>query len=345
MKEYEVKRMRFTEKEKKQLLIYVLIAFGIPYLLGLLMWYGSTKGVDLSVFANAQMMYPAAGVMLAYMITKKEDLRIPKRFFVMVVIFTALMAVMSIVSVFAPSENMWILAAQLMIMAGSVLGWILLLTEKKEKREAYGLRFRKWKSSVFCVVLFVFLYLLRTVIAYALEGQLSAIKEITGNPMTWITLAALPVNFFLVFLAFFGEEYGWRYFLQPLLQKRFGLRWGVIVVGVVWGLWHLPINFFYYSLGSGLASAAGQQITCITLGIFMAYAYMKTKNIWVPVILHYLNNNLIPVITANYSADVLQNQQAGWSELLPALIMNGLIFGGFLFTKYFRRADEIPEVK
>lgn len=57
---------------EKQLLIYVIITYGITYVMGLLMWYGYGKGLDLSAFPNAQMLYPAAGVMMAYLITKKE---------------------------------------------------------------------------------------------------------------------------------------------------------------------------------------------------------------------------------------------------------------------------------
>ena len=48
--------MKFTQTEKKQLMIYVIIAYGITYVLGLLMWYGYGKGLDLSAFPNAQML-------------------------------------------------------------------------------------------------------------------------------------------------------------------------------------------------------------------------------------------------------------------------------------------------
>ena len=65
--------MKFMQTEKKQLLIYVIIAYGITYVMGLLMWYSYGKGLDLSAFPNAQMLYPAAGVMMAYLITKKGD--------------------------------------------------------------------------------------------------------------------------------------------------------------------------------------------------------------------------------------------------------------------------------
>ena len=45
--------MKWTEIDKKQLKIYAAIAFGIPFLLGLLMWYGSSQGRNMSVFPNA----------------------------------------------------------------------------------------------------------------------------------------------------------------------------------------------------------------------------------------------------------------------------------------------------
>ena len=45
------------------------------------MWYGYGKGLDLSAFPNAQMLYPAAGVMMAYLITKKGDKKSSNGFF------------------------------------------------------------------------------------------------------------------------------------------------------------------------------------------------------------------------------------------------------------------------
>ena len=41
-------------------------------------------------------------------------------------------------------------------------------------------------------------------------------------------------------------------------------------------------------------------------------------------ILHYLNNNLIPIISGTFSADVLENQTVSWKDLPVALVLNGL---------------------
>lgn len=338
----------YHSEEKKELTIYILVAYGITFAMGLLMWYGAARGTDVSAFPNAQMMYPAAGVMLAYLLTRGRDENLPKGFYITFLILTGLMLVMAVVSVFVPVEmemlkdlgiTFWTLVIQYVMLLGSIVAWIVLLATKKWKREAYGLRFCNGKASVFCVVLFFVLYTVRSALSCVLAGQTGDFLALFSNPATWMGLAVLPVNFFLVFVAFFGEEYGWRYYLQPLMQEKFGLRGGVILLGVVWGLWHLPVDFFYYSIDSGLQMAAAQQITCITLGIFFAYAYMKTDNIWVPVVLHYLNNNLIPVFSANYSADVLENQVVAWKDLPLALVVNMLFFGIFLLAKPFRKTS------
>lgn len=53
--------MEQKEITKTRLIIYVLMAYGLTCLMGILMWYGSTKGYDLTVFPTAQMMYPCCG--------------------------------------------------------------------------------------------------------------------------------------------------------------------------------------------------------------------------------------------------------------------------------------------
>ena len=50
-----------SKTEKRQLTIFIAIAYGIPYLLGLFMWYGSLNQMDLSAFPSTQMLYPAMG--------------------------------------------------------------------------------------------------------------------------------------------------------------------------------------------------------------------------------------------------------------------------------------------
>lgn len=181
-------------------------------------------------------------------------------------------------------------------------------------------------------------------ISYALGGELGDFEKIWTLPSTWFYLVTAVFNFFLVVVAFFGEEYGGRYYLQPLLQKRFGLRKGVLILGVIWGLWHLPLDFFYYTTPDmGVIYVASQIVTCVFIGIFLAYGYMKTRNIWVAVVVHYMNNNLIPMFVGNYSTDVLQGQTIAWGDVMASLLLNLVIFGWFIFLKPFREKKEVLE--
>src|SRR5262249_41980488 len=38
-----------------------------------------------------------------------------------------------------------------------------------------------------------------------------------------------------------GEELGWRGYLQGQLTQRFGLLNGLVILGLLWSFWHLPL--------------------------------------------------------------------------------------------------------
>lgn len=341
-----------SKTEKRQLMIFAAIAYGIPYLMGFLMWYGYAGQVNLSAFPNAQMLYPAMGVMLAFLLTRKKDGNIPKAFCMSFIVTTLIAIACSVLSVLDSGRevtmpggtvSLWLAAIQYVMIIGSIAGLICLLAAGKKKREAYGLRWKNWKASVGCILLFLVLYFLRAASGYAFMGELAAFIDIMKSPQAWITLGIIPLNFVLAYIAFFGEEYGWRYYLQPFLQKRFGMRKGVLLLGVLWGLWHLPLDFFYYvTPDSGVVMTVNQIIVCVALGIFMGYVYMKTENIWAVVIIHFLNNNLALVISGEFSADALMNQSLSWSDILPALLLNGVLFGLFIFARQYREKGKAP---
>lgn len=323
------------ETNKRELITFLLVAFAVPYLMGIPLGICQAAGKDTSLFANAQMFYPAAGVMLAFLLARRPGL--PVRFYILHLAATAACLVMSLLAAFvALPDQLWLLAVNLVVIAASVLGWVPLLTDKKEKRETYGLRWHgRFLQALGICVLFLVLKTVAVFISVGLSGP-EAWNEYLAywrTPVPWINFLVLIPSFFLCFLPFFGEEYGWRYYLTPVLQQRFGKRKGVLLLGIVWGLWHLPLNLFFYSPETSLQSIAAQLIVCITLGIFFTYGYeLCGRNIWVPVLLHYLNNNMILVWSG--TADI-GNQVYTWGDILVTAVLYGVLFLPFLTTHVY----------
>lgn len=325
---------QWTEEEKKQLKIFMIVNFGMTILMGIVMGISYKQGNDVTAFASTQMMYPATGVILALIFTVGKSRKLPMKFFVTYLVTAVLALLLTVVNVIIPSTT-WFLVENYVFVVGSIISWIMLLVEKKEIRDEFVLRFggHGTVKSFLLMLLFLGLYILRIFLTGFMYGSVGEIIGIFATPNTWLTMGILIINFYLTFIIFFGEEYGWRYFLQPMLQKRFGLKGGVILLGVIWGLWHLPINVYYYSPDTWFYSVLIHQITCISFSIFFGYAYGKTGNMWVPIVIHYINNNMAAVLTG--SAD-LGNQVYGWKEVLTILVLNGILFVPFLFTKVYK---------
>jgi len=105
-----------------------------------------------------------------------------------------------------------------------------------------------------------------------------------GLAVTGIPLSGLAVVF--------GEEYGWRGFLQDELVKL-GKRRGVAIVGLVWGLWHFPVilsgahTYPSTILGLGLGL-----VFFVLWGFVQSYAVLKARSIWLAAFLHGVVNSV-----------------------------------------------------
>ena len=113
------------------------------------------------------------------------------------------------------------------------------------------------------------------------------------------------------------------------------MKKGLIILGVIWGLWHLPLNLFYYSAdGSQLLSLVNQIFICISYSIFFGYAYNKTKSVWTVTLIHYFNNNLILMFVEGFDTSVIENQELTWSSVLLGGAISLVLYGVFIFSKY-----------
>ena len=326
--------MKWSELEKKQLSIYMVITFGMPIVMSGFLWMGYIKDANLIAFPMAQMMIPAVGVILVTLRTTDKE-QLPKTFYKFYLVMAFLCLLGAIGSVLIKGELFGGSLLDTIVMFGSVVGSMLLLSEEREKREAAGLMGANWKLSMVLLVTFIMLYFLRMLIIFSIDGRQGAFFEIIAQPKIWATCILYAGLFCITFIPYFGEEYGWRYFLQPLFMKRFGKRIGVLLVGIIWGLWHAPLDFFYYvdNLSMGWMSLISHLGTCTCIGIFFSYAYLKTRNIWVPVILHFINNNFTGIFVQSVQTEAYMQ----WSDVFIQFIVLTVVYGGFIFSTVFQK--------
>ena len=76
----------------------------------------------------------------------------------------------------------------------------------------------------------------------------------------------------------------------------------------------------------------GKIVFCISIGIFIGYVYLKTKNIWICVIIHYLNNGMNSIIDPSTGESSLNFLL----EIAAIMIAALLIYGVFIHAKVFQ---------
>lgn len=105
------------------------------------------------------------------------------------------------------------------------------------------------------------------------------------------TLLAGQVVFAIVLAPFinmipaFGEEAGWRGMLFPSLCERFSQRVSVLIMGVIWGLWHAPVTCMGHNYGMGypgfpVLGILSMIVFCTAMGSCLARLRMRVGSVW-----------------------------------------------------------------
>jgi hypothetical protein len=130
--------------------------------------------------------------------------------------------------------------------------------------------------------------------AAGLLFRLATGQPIILTPSTWSGLVAMLG--ILVITGTLGEELGWRGFALPRLLRRFSPIVASLLLGAVWGIWHLP-SFFV----SGLPQA-GLQIPVFLLGalslsVFATWILLHARgSVFLSVLLHFSINFTLNVL-------------------------------------------------
>jgi membrane protease YdiL (CAAX protease family) len=136
-----------------------------------------------------------------------------------------------------------------------------------------------------------------------LMEQLSVVEGIESiNPWVIVVLQtsqAILIAPILNAISTFGEEFGWRGYLQPKLLPL-GSRKAILLTGVIWGVWHWPMILMGYNYGTEYFGAPflgplAMVWFTITLSVIFGWATIKAGSVWPGVIGHGAINGIASI--------------------------------------------------
>lgn len=137
----------------------------------------------------------------------------------------ALSATMGYVALFGPAVAAFILTGKRSGRSGMKALW----------RSGWKINFeKKW------LIPAIFLVPVSGLITWGILSLLDVpIEWQYGAPPAMI----VPIGLLIWLLNAYPEEYGWRGYALPRLLEKFSPFSASLILGVIWGLWHLPLHF------------------------------------------------------------------------------------------------------
>lgn len=127
-------------------------------------------------------------------------------------------------------------------------------------------------------------------------------------------------------LAATGEELGWRGFLQGLLVEKLGMTRGILLLGLIWSFWHLPLLLAGYNYPEHpvLGALALFPVELVAASFFLGWLTIRAGSFWPAAVAHGAVNSIEEGVTHHIIMRVPHICE-DVSRLLLTIVM-GLLF-------------------
>lgn len=326
-----------------RVLWFLSLAFGLAWLVDLaIYWAGGLTNPSTQLLLQFQMLLPAFSALLLETFFFKDsplfyrsNRSLARWFVYFYFLLTGLYLIGSIVSLLQPGVATLLTS---LLLIPNFLGLILLivLRLKGGKRTFVdagmaGGKVRIWLGyGIGLVAFFALQSWLNYVFNLGTVVDLQTVfPQMTTNAMpTNLLLLSLALNTVIIgpllgLIITFGEEYGWRGFLQRELIRLGRIR-GVFLLGVIWGIWHWPVIWMGYNYpGEPVLGSLFMVGYCIILAYFLAYAVFKSNGVWTAAYLHALNNQTMSFLMLAVVAPTSTLYSFGMG--LPTLLLGAIV--------------------
>ncbi len=110
---------------------------------------------------------------------------------------------------------------------------------------------------------------------------------------------ALILNALILTPLFFGQEFGWRGYLQVRLFSDIPLL-AALTTGAIWGVWQFPMLLAGYLPNEhGLVSLMFFPVYLILFSIVLGWLRLRAESVWAPSLAHAANIVIVPQLGAS----------------------------------------------
>jgi membrane protease YdiL (CAAX protease family) len=106
----------------------------------------------------------------------------------------------------------------------------------------------------------------------------------------WVLVVQVLLTSLLATPLLWGEEFGWRGYLQLRIAPGRPLL-AALATGVIWGLWHLPVNLRGYNFpGQPVLGMVVFTVSAVLLSVIFGWIRQRSGSIWAASLAHAATN-------------------------------------------------------
>ncbi len=121
------------------------------------------------------------------------------------------------------------------------------------------------------------------------------------------------------------EEVFFRGFVQRNMERGLGIAAGIVITGVIFGFFHLRFS---------------QAVPLALIGIYLAYLAWQTGSVWIPVVIHFVNNGAMVFLAGKTGGDDMLSKVEGGAVPWYLVVSGMIIFAACVFALR-RRCREV----